>query len=93
MLSTTTYKLTPEQKRALAFIKKHGELIRYQGGLFSYKDVHMLKRSGYWLELSYPAEYVDTQTMEALERRGYVEVAETAQGWGREYAVKYKLKK
>jgi len=93
MLSTTTYKLTPEQKKAIAFIKKHGELIRYQGGLFSYEGVAMLKRTGYWFSLSHPVEYVDTQMMESLERRGYIEVSETKAGWGRPYAVKYKLKK
>ena len=96
MLSTTTYKLTPEMKRALEMLKTHGELIRYKGGFWSYEGATMAVmgiRNRDETDFVYPVEHVGLQTLEALERRDMIEVSETKAGWGRPYAVKYKLKK
>jgi hypothetical protein len=64
--------LTPEMIRALKIIKETGSLTFYKGGFWQRKDapgrVWNDKRTSYFI----PDEYVRTNTLKALDRRGYI---------------------
>lgn len=74
--------LTKEMARAMAIINHFGEIHRYPGGYW-----HPKKNL-----IGYHAEFVKTLTLNALEKRNLIEVAERKVGYFGSFAIKYVLK-
>lgn len=72
--------LTTEQKRAMEFIEKYGSIVRYEGGFWSKPDAELdgvLKAGLSGInpnEFRYPKNYVGTNTINALIRKGVIKV-------------------
>ena len=61
--------LSPTMMRVAEQMESHGELIRYPGGFWSWRDVE--------IKNEIPAWYCDVKTLRALGKRGIVNLDET----------------
>ena len=61
--------LSPTMMRVAEQMESHGELIRYPGGFWSWRDVE--------IKNEIPAWYCDVKTLRALRKRGIVNLNET----------------
>ena len=67
-------KLSNKMYQCLALLKKHSRFIRLPGGFWTSENIEMKK--GYSGDL-YPDWYFNWNTLEALIKRGLVEVTDT----------------
>ena len=84
-------KLSAEMERALAIIKASGSIVWYSGGFWAKEGSEMVTSYGTPV-FTHPIDYVGVQTLEAIERRELIIVAEEKIKYGRAVAVKYILK-
>ena len=61
--------LSPTMMQVTEQMELHGELIRYPGGFWSWRDVEIKRKI--------PAWYCDVKTLRALGKRGIVNLDET----------------
>ena len=65
--------LSPTMINVVEQMKSHGELIRYPGGVWSWRGVEIKHMQDY----DVPAWYCDIKTLRALGKRGIVSLDET----------------
>lgn len=84
--SPLTIKLTPEQKRAMDFIEKYGAIVRYEGGFWAKPNDEKFgfipKEIGGRMkeDCYYPLDYVGTNTIKALLKKGVIKVSKEREG-------------
>lgn len=66
--------ITPEMARALKIIKEHGSLMWFKGGFWHHPGAEMIEipADRHTRAYSHPKDYVRTNTVKALNRRGYI---------------------
>lgn len=70
-------KLSPKMQEVLDILKEHKELVRYNGGFWSWKGVE-IKRTTYnrMDNFDVPVWWCGVETLRALHKRGLVELDE-----------------
>lgn len=66
--------LSPMMVKVVGQMEVHGELIRYPGGFWSWRDVEKINHTE---DYDVPAWYCDVKTLRALRKRGIVNLDET----------------
>lgn len=70
--------LSPKMEEALRCMKTNGNLIRYNGGFWSWSNVKMTHCKNGSEEYKVPIWYCTVNTLRALAKRGAVALDETA---------------
>jgi len=88
--------LTPDQLRAMKFIEQYGSIDRYEGGFWSKPDAELdgfiPKESAGRAEKDchFPKDYVGTNTIYALEKRGLIRISKMKESRTGFFAIQYK---
>lgn len=78
ILSKQQQNLSPKMSEVMKILKEHCEIIRYDGGFWSWSEVNLkLLYNGNQYMGKVPVWHCDVRTLRALQKRGLVKLDET----------------
>lgn len=86
--------LSEEMKRCVDMVLAHGKLIRYKGGFWAEENAELSPLiNGGRIECYYPKDYIGTNTIKALIKRGVLEPTKMGESKYGKYPVECALAK